>query len=51
MSLICTGLPLHREYNGEVRQRCNVTTMQRLDYAAEAGTMLQDIANMTAVAA
>ena len=34
-----------------MRQRCNVTTMQRLDYAAEAGTMLQDIANMTAVAA
>lgn len=40
-----------REYNGEVRQRCNVTAMQRMDYAAEAGVMLQDIARLTATAA
>ncbi len=41
----------YREYNGDVRQRCNVSSMRRLDYTAESGYMLEQIARMTASAA
>lgn len=40
-----------REYNGEVKQRTNVVAMQRVDYAAESASMLEQIARLNAAAA
>ena len=36
-----------REYNGEVRQRCSVQSMQPVDFATESRWLLQQIQSMS----